>query len=375
VAGPPAEGPEGEGEVTIASTVSSKISYQGVLKKNGQPVTGSKDMTFRFYSDDACTTQVGSDITKPGVEVTDGLFSVDLDVTHGHFNGQGLWLEVEVGGTKIGCEEILPVPYALSLRPGADIIGSIDGDSVLEARNESTFGVTSGVYGLSSSFSGMGVFGIATADSGPTYGVYGTSDSTSGRGVYGYATADSGTTYGVYGISNSPDGYGVYGTAPTTGTVGIATAASGETYGVYGESESPSGYGGYFKSSGGTALYAAGDARITGDLTVDGSLIGGEHTHSTLPIAYGFVRSDGSLASGTQNVSSAWNTTLERYEITISGYNYYYTSYSTVVTLGGTCSQPCAVRTGSVGGKLLVYIYDKNGTNVQCHFQFVTFKP
>ncbi len=138
IASPPRDEPAGD-EVSVAGTVASKFSYQGVLKENDSPVTGSRDMTFRLYSDDTCSTQVGSDIVKSGVQVTDGLFSVDLAVTHGHFNGQGLWLEVEVGGTKIGCQEILPVPYALSVRPGAVIGGAGAGDGSIylkDANNE-----------------------------------------------------------------------------------------------------------------------------------------------------------------------------------------------------------------------------------------------
>jgi hypothetical protein len=198
VAGPPAEGPEGEGEVTIASTVSSKISYQGVLKENDQPVTGSRDMTFRLYSDSACTTQVGSDIVKSGVQVTNGLFSVELDVTHSHFNGRGLWLKVFVDGTGLGCEEILPVPYALSLRPGADIVGSVSGFSILYARNESSTDRSKGVYGH------------APADSGETYGVYGLSDSSEGYGVYGENTASGGVALKAGGsgiIQSTADSY------------------------------------------------------------------------------------------------------------------------------------------------------------------------
>ncbi|MCS7179507.1 MAG: hypothetical protein N0A03_09645, partial [Anaerolineae bacterium] len=118
---PPEEG-VGPQDVNIAATVSSKFSYQGVLKEGGVPVTGNRNMTFRLYSDSACTIQVGSPITVTNVPVTNGLFSVDLSVTHSHFNGQGLWLKVLVGGTDLGmCQEILPVPYALSLRPGAVI--------------------------------------------------------------------------------------------------------------------------------------------------------------------------------------------------------------------------------------------------------------
>ncbi|MBK9095024.1 MAG: hypothetical protein IPM84_20130 [Anaerolineae bacterium] len=43
-----------------------------------------------------------------------------------------------------------------------------------------------------------------------TYGVYGLSSSTSGRGVYGYATSSSGTNYGVYGRTDSSSGYAGY---------------------------------------------------------------------------------------------------------------------------------------------------------------------
>lgn len=119
------EPPQGEvqpqGDLSIDAEVSSKFSYQGVLKESGSPVTGSREMIFRLYSDSACTGQVGSDIVKNDVPVANGLFSVELAVLQSSFNGQGVWLEVEVGGTAIGCQEILAVPYALSLNPGAII--------------------------------------------------------------------------------------------------------------------------------------------------------------------------------------------------------------------------------------------------------------
>jgi hypothetical protein len=109
--------------VTVDAAVNSRIGYQGVLKESGAPVTGTRNMTFRLYDDSACTSQVGSDIVKNGVQVTNGLFNVALDVTQSNFNGQGLWVRLVIGATSIGCQEILPAPYALSLRPGASIQG------------------------------------------------------------------------------------------------------------------------------------------------------------------------------------------------------------------------------------------------------------
>ena len=285
---PPGEDIQPEGDISIAATVSSKISYQGVLKENGQPVTGSRDMTFRLYSDNTCTTQVGSDIVKSGVQVTNGLFSVALDVSQNHFNGQGLWVAVDVGGTVVGCQEILPVPYALSLRPGARIQDSSASAYLVTVewggpglfypigvKGEGKWGVYGysadaiGVYGNSASTSGTGVYGLAQATSGTTYGVYGRAQSPDGYGGYfenpstaggwglygksaggtgvygegittgveGYASASTGSAMGVVGRAYSQQGRGVY---------GVALQTTGASYGVYGEDRSSLGYGGYF---------------------------------------------------------------------------------------------------------------------------------
>jgi hypothetical protein len=169
---------------SIEASVARKFTYQGLLREDGTPVTGSQDMVFQLYSDDACTTTVGSDISMPGVEVVDGVFSVELPVGYFDVRGQGLWLGIRVEGVSVGCQEILPVPYALSLRPGAAIMGESPGGDALSVWN--------------------------TASTGQSYGVYARSSSTFGYGVVSYATASSGDTYGVYARSSSPSGVGVF---------------------------------------------------------------------------------------------------------------------------------------------------------------------
>jgi hypothetical protein len=75
------------------------------------------------------------------------------------------------------------------------------------------------------------------------------------------------------------------------------------------------------------------------------------------PIAFGFIRSDGTIASGTGNFTCSWNATLNRYEITITGHSYVFFNYSTAVTLAGTAENDGAiVRTNSVSGRLLIQI-------------------
>jgi hypothetical protein len=193
--------PDGEvqtqGDLSIAGAVESKISYQGMLEESGQPVSDSRDMVFRLYSNSGCTTQVGSDITKNDVPVADGLFSVDLPVTQSHFNGQGLWLRVLVEGTPIGCQEILPVPYALSLRPGATIRGlpgftgalveaTSDDGSIKGSLVQGLVLAGAGVYGESSSSAHYGGY---FANTGGGYAGYFDGDVSQGRSDNGLAKA------------------------------------------------------------------------------------------------------------------------------------------------------------------------------------------
>lgn len=90
------------------------------------------------------------------------------------------------------------------------------------------------------------------------------------------------------------------------------------------------------------------------------------------PLAFGTVTASGGKYSGSANWSSSYNATYRRYEITISGQSYYYLNYATLITPAGD-RRFC--RSSSVGGKLLVYCYDSNGSGQQSRFGFVTFKP
>lgn len=260
---------------SIEAAVASRISYQGMLKESGAPVTGNRNMGFRLHSNSTCTSKVGSDIVKNGVPVVDGLFTVTLDVPQSNFNGQALWLQVLVTGVSLGCHEITATPYALSLRPGAVISDTLTGPVLKLVNDPYAVGLRSlvaggtvddlhpsgwlwgaagefvgangvigaasdyvnngfGVIGIAQGTGGMGVRGQASATSGTTYGGYFDNHSTSGTGVYGQATATSGTTYGGYFQSISSGGTGVY---------GAATAATGATYGGYFSNSSTSGTG------------------------------------------------------------------------------------------------------------------------------------
>ena len=84
------------------------------------------------------------------------------------------------------------------------------------------------------------------------------------------------------------------------------------------------------------------------------------------PIAYGYINTNGTVASGSGNFTSVFDSTNKWYAITITGKNYFFSNFSTVVTpsFNSSAAAP-GCGTGSVGGKLLVACYDTAGARVQ----------
>jgi hypothetical protein len=268
-----AQGPEPEGDVSIQAALGTAFTYQGRLTDGGSPADGEYDLRFRLFNAASGGSQVGSTVTRGNVDVSDGVFTVQLDFGGGPFRGQARWLEIGVRpGASTGSytpltprQELTAAPYALYARRipldgsgSATTASRSDHDHWGETWFGSDTGLTleGGDIGLDASGSHRGVYGEATDDSGTTCGVHGKSESTSGRGVYGWASAYSGETYGVLGQSESTDGTGVY---------GWASAYSGETYGVYGESESTEGAGVVARGrDAGADLILAGNDDTTG---------------------------------------------------------------------------------------------------------------
>jgi hypothetical protein len=251
----------------INSAVSEAITYQGRLTDdNGDPLSGNYTMRFRLYN----VPSGGSALFDSGnltMPVVGGLFTVSLPVPQNLFDGQPLWLLITVGGQNLSPrQEIRPAPYAMSLRPGAQVRQVATGTAL---RVESTQGIglqgTGRVYGVYGNTSGAPI--------GSGYGGY--FESGTGIGVHGRSTAPpSGTNLlapGVSGYSQNgvgilgqaATGFGVYGTTAGSGVGGV-----GQVYGVYGASAAPaqgSGYGGYFESSTGIGVMGRSTALSTGN--------------------------------------------------------------------------------------------------------------
>lgn len=166
------------------ATVSGSFTYQGALKESGSAVTGNRQMTFKLYAASDCSGSAVASLPAKTVAVKDGLFNVALNFDPAQFKGEARALSVEIAGTKVGCSNIYPTPYALSLRPGAVIDGALASDDVLWANNTSTGSYGNGLRGNSASAGGAGVVGISTHAGG--YGMW----AANSGGVALYALGD-----------------------------------------------------------------------------------------------------------------------------------------------------------------------------------------
>ena len=97
------------------------FTYQGQLKDASGPVTDSCDFQLGLWDALSGGTQVGTTLTRSGVAVSEGLFTVQLDFGANAFNGNARWLETAVrcpsgGGvynTLSPRQPLTPAPYAL----------------------------------------------------------------------------------------------------------------------------------------------------------------------------------------------------------------------------------------------------------------------
>ena len=299
------------GAAIQVAAVGTPFVYEGKLGT----VTASYDLQFRLYN--AATNGgligTGNPNTRLGIALTKGAYAVQLNFGPAAFDGSARWLEVryKAAGQNVAYrvqaprQAIVAVPYALGLRPGAQITGnSGDGTASLTASNTGA-GVglwgksvsNAAVYGQSTNSTGVlgsggfvGVRGRSTAgrgvvgDSVTNQGVYGETSAAhtaSIAGVYGKSSGNGGigvigearlgNTWGVYGATN--DGAGVHGQADGTG-VGVSGLSSGGVSGVYGEAARTGAAGVRGKATGG-----AGSAGVFGSSTAAVG-VWGDSTHN-----------------------------------------------------------------------------------------------
>lgn len=194
-----AQGPEGvpiSAPMEPSAPVSDTFTYQGQLKQDGAPVNGTCDFQFSLWDSPEGGAQLGNTQALDNVPVTRGQFTVQLSFLYTmstYFDGSARWLGIAVrcpagSGSFTALSPRQPLtatPYALSLKPGAQIRGNINPGGVLLVENTSPLGF--GIFGIrasghapmSSAISGWSDYGyagnfstgagIALAVNGPTF--------------------------------------------------------------------------------------------------------------------------------------------------------------------------------------------------------------
>jgi hypothetical protein len=181
-----AQGPEGsqapETPDAPQADLTTAITYQGQLKQGSLPVNGLCDFRFTLWNDPSAGFVEAGPVEKIGVQVTAGLFTVP-DLALSSFAGQRRWMQIDVRcptvtGTWVVLnprQELTAAPYALSLRPGAEILGDRGGwpNAILKITNSNTTPNDRGdaLWAVTQRKYGWGVFGESPAG----YGVYGSS--------------------------------------------------------------------------------------------------------------------------------------------------------------------------------------------------------
>src|SRR3989304_2733653 len=79
-----------------ATPLGTVFTYQGQLKQNGDPVTGTGDFQFYLYDAVGGTGLVAGPLAVNNVTVTEGVFTVQLDFGAAAFSGEQRWLQIDV---------------------------------------------------------------------------------------------------------------------------------------------------------------------------------------------------------------------------------------------------------------------------------------
>jgi len=221
------------------------FTYQGTLEDNGAPADGFYDMRFTLWDDPtpgAPDTQFGSTVVT-GVNIVDGLFKTDLDMTDEAFQSlQSLYLQIEVRlfgdptYTTLSRQRINYTPRAMyaiesgtaQLAQGLELpVTAVGADSDLNAFNAlfhiQNFGTTgtairgdgkaTGVTGLVSNFTSIPPVPIGTGVAGLSRNtaIFGGSQegdairgiSIGGTGGYFETRSNTASKYAVQGISTT----------------------------------------------------------------------------------------------------------------------------------------------------------------------------
>ena len=131
----------------------------------------------------------------------------------------------------------------------------------------------------------------------------------------------------------------------------------------------------YIQDQGGDVYIGSqgnGVIHINSNLIFDAAFQMGDaiQTKASSDIAFGSIKEDGMIHSGSSNLQCSWDPVFKDYTITIPNVSYDYKDFSTLIT--PTSSTVYSSYTRSKNNKLLVTLRDLNGDKIEGSFSFVT---
>lgn len=220
----------------------------------------------------------------------------------------------------------------------------------------------------SESNSGVAVFGKSTATTGLGAGGYFTTSSAGGRGIVGDALNGAGNTVGGLFYNRSAGG-GV-------GVWGRAIGAGGTATGVFGETVSSNGTA--LRALNGASGHAMSAGTGTDSLQTSGALprhVYGATTAAMVPIAYGVVFSDGTVANAGSGNWTSSRTAVGRYTIAVPGSTLGQPTSIIVCTAVGVGDGEIISVNSGASGTWAVGAVNHTGADQDTNFHFVIFKP
>ncbi|MFN4294934.1 MAG: hypothetical protein ACK4JD_12475 [Thermoflexales bacterium] len=381
------------------------FTYQGRLTSSGAPVNGTCDFQFDLWDALSGGTQIGTTLTKSGVSVTAGYFTIpNLDFGANAFNGQARWLAISVrcpagsgSYTALSPRQALtPAPHALAL-PGLWTQQNAVSPNLIGGHHANT--VTNGAVGATIGGGGIGGYNQRVTDDYGTVGggsnnQAGDAAGTTNDRPYATVAGGGGNVAGGYaatvggGLFNTAAGMTatVSGGAQNTANGSAATVGGGRnnTAGGFhatiggglsnatnaneaaiagGWNNSVSGATGFIGGGGGNtvsgpyATLAGGRLNVAGGA---GAFVGGGGYDGTLTGGNRALGDATTIGGGISNTASAdWSTIGGGYSNTVSadvafvGGGTLNTASGDLATIGGGYSNTVSAGAAFVGGGTL----------------------